>query len=433
MRDAPGIVLDLRGNRGGLMALVYGLGGLLETRDVSFGVMRTRAGWFEMRIRPQRAAYRGQLAVLIDGGTQSAGEIFAGGLQESGRATVVGERSAGATLPSAVKELPTGAILQYAFADFVTANGELLEGKGVLPDVSVKLNRRSLLAGHDPQLEAAVGAIQTHARRDALMSPPPHALAAAIAGDATRAEDLTKTNDGTKSSDVTKTNDGTKSSAAGAKKNAAGAGIDPQVEPVIEKFVEAVGGREAFERLTSRVSKGTFEGTFGGVKVSGAVELLEKSPDKTAALISVPGFGVIRRAYTGLYGYQQIPLFGFQQIEGDELADMKLSAEFNWFVKLKQLYPTMTLKGREKVGGSDAFVVEATPTEGHATRLYFDTQTGLLVRKDKTYFEDYREVDGVKLPFRERDDFSVITITEVKHNLPVDDARFAEEKNCFTQ
>ena len=93
----------------------------------------------------------------------------------------------------------------------------------------------------------------------------------------------------------------------------------------------------------------------------------------------------------------------------------------------------MTLKGREKVGGSDAFVVEATPAEGHATRLYFDTQTGLLLRKDKTYFEDYREVDGVKLPFRERDDFSVIRLTEVKHNLPVDDARFAEEKNCFTQ
>src|SRR5437764_382579 len=294
-------------------------------------------------------------------------------------------------------------------------------------DVALPICRRALLAGHDPQLEAAVAAIEPRSARDVLTPTPPHALAAAIAGDATRAEGLTK------ASDATKTNGGTKSSAEGAKKDASGAGVDPQVEPVIEKFVEAVGGRAAFERLSSRVSKGTFEGTFGGVKVSGAVELLEKSPDKTAALISVPGIGVIRRAYTGLYGYQQIPLFGFEQIEGNELADMKLSAEFNWFVKLKQLYPTMTLKGRERVGGSDAFVVEATPAEGHATRLYFDTQTGLLVRKDRTYFEDYREVDGVKLPFRERDDFSVIRLTEVKHNPPVDDARFAEEKNCFTQ
>src|SRR5438270_8938717 len=171
------------------MALIYGLGGLLETRAVSFGVMRTRAGWFELRVMPQRTSYRGQLVVLIDGGTQSAGEIFASGLRDSGRAVVVGERSAGATLPSAVKELPTGAILQYAFADFVTASGELLEGRGVLPNLHVKLSRRA-------------------------------------AGDATRAEGLTKASDAT------------------------GAGVDPQVEPVIEKFVEAVGGRAAFERLS---------------------------------------------------------------------------------------------------------------------------------------------------------------------------------------
>src|SRR3712207_1254823 len=108
MKDAPGLVLDLRGNRGGLLGLVYGLGGLLETRPVSFGVMRTRAGWHDLAVVPQKNGYRGRLVVLIDAETQSAAEIFAGGVQASGRAVVVGQRSAGATLPSAAKELPTG-------------------------------------------------------------------------------------------------------------------------------------------------------------------------------------------------------------------------------------------------------------------------------------------------------------------------------------
>jgi hypothetical protein len=93
----------------------------------------------------------------------------------------------------------------------------------------------------------------------------------------------------------------------------------------------------------------------------------------------------------------------------------------------------MTLKGKEDVGGAEAYAVTATPADGHAVTLYFDARTGLLLRRDRTYFEDYREVDGVKLPFRIRDDFSTITLTEVKHNVPLDDARFVEEKNCFTQ
>src|ERR1044071_836589 len=125
MKDAPGIVLDLRGNRCGVLGLVYGLGGLLETRPVSFGVMRTRAGRPDLAVVAAKNGSRGQLVVLIDAETQSAAEMFAAGVQASGRAVVVGQRSAGATLPSAAKELPTGAILQYAFADFVGGDGRI--------------------------------------------------------------------------------------------------------------------------------------------------------------------------------------------------------------------------------------------------------------------------------------------------------------------
>jgi carboxyl-terminal processing protease len=237
MQDAPGLVLDLRGNRGGLLGLVYGLGGLLETRSVSFGEMRTRAGRHALAVVPSKNGYRGQLVVLIDAETQSAAEIFAGGVQASGRAVVVGLRSAGATLPSAAKELPTGAILQYAFADFVSADGHPIEGVGVEPNLSVKLNRRGLLAGRDPQLEAALRAIETNVPAPAVVrmpAPPPRPIrdipvVAPVVGDVEAV---------TLEGRTTET-----------------AAVAPEVEPILERYAEATGRvRAGVARPTTRVS-----------------------------------------------------------------------------------------------------------------------------------------------------------------------------------
>jgi carboxyl-terminal processing protease len=419
MKDAPGIVLDLRGNRGGLLGLVYGLGGLLETRPVSFGVMRTRAGWHDLGIVPQKNGYRGQLVVLIDAETQSAAEIFAGGVQASGRAVVVGQRSAGATLPSAAKELPTGAILQYAFADFVGGDGRLIEGAGVEPNLSVKLTRRRLLAGRDPQLEAALDAIETKGAAPFVGAPAPPPSVTVVAGERDAAESLkARPAEGGKEAEAT----------------AEGAGVAPEVEPILERYAEASGLKRADgARLSTRVSKGRIEGAYAGMKVSGTVELIEKAPDKFVALVNVDGLGVIRRGFTGEYGYMQIPLFGFRRVEGAELSELRLEARWAWAEDLRRLYPSMRLKGKEEVGGAEAHVVEAMNTSGARATLYFDVKTGLLVRRDRTYFEDFREVDGRRLPFRVRDDFSVITYGEVRHNAAVEDARFAEEKDCFTR
>jgi carboxyl-terminal processing protease len=77
-------------------------------------------------------------------------------MQELGRAVVVGERTAGAALPSIFQKLPTGALFQYAVADFRTPKGTLIEGRGVAPDIEVRLTRRALLKGRDPQLDAAI-------------------------------------------------------------------------------------------------------------------------------------------------------------------------------------------------------------------------------------------------------------------------------------
>jgi carboxyl-terminal processing protease len=160
MNDAPGIIIDLRSNPGGVGAMASGMAGMLETKRVSLGVMKLRTSQLNFIAFPQEGAYSGPVVILIDGGSASTSEIFAGGMQELGRAVVVGERSMGAALPSQIMQLPTGARLQYAVADFKTPKGVLIEGRGIKPDKEVNLTRRALLEGRDSQLEAAIEQIK---------------------------------------------------------------------------------------------------------------------------------------------------------------------------------------------------------------------------------------------------------------------------------
>jgi zinc protease len=109
-------------------------------------------------------------------------------------------------------------------------------------------------------------------------------------------------------------------------------------------------------------------------------------------------------------------------------------------VKLKELYPKREVKGKEKVGEREAYLVEAVPSEGGPVKMYFDTENSFLTKVQldvetpqgtldvQTTFGDYKEVDGIKLPFMIRQvagvlDF-VIKIQEVKHNVPIDDEKF---------
>ena len=154
-----GLIIDLRGNPGGVGLMSCGLAGMLESNETSLGTMRMRAGFQNFAVFPQSGAYLGPVVVLIDEMSASTSEVFAGGMQALGRATVVGKRSAGAALPSFFEKLPTGALFQYAIGDFKTPKGILIEGRGVTPDIEVELSREALLNGSDPQLDAAIKAI----------------------------------------------------------------------------------------------------------------------------------------------------------------------------------------------------------------------------------------------------------------------------------
>lgn len=158
-KDAPGIIIDLRGNPGGVGAMALPIAAMFCHEQTLLGTMKLRNGEIRFLVYPVTDPYMGQLVFLTDETSASTAEILAGGLQECGRAKVVGQPSVGAVMPALIEKLPIGARLQYAVADFKTPKEVMLEGRGVLPDIEVNITRNALLAGHDPVLDAAISLI----------------------------------------------------------------------------------------------------------------------------------------------------------------------------------------------------------------------------------------------------------------------------------
>lgn len=217
-------------------------------------------------------------------------------------------------------------------------------------------------------------------------------------------------------------------------------GALPTVDKILDNYLKAAGGREAWEKLTSRMSKGSIQ--IPAMNMNGTVEINEKAPDKSYTVTTFPGFGDIRQGFDGTTGWTSDPQSGLHVMAGQELAEIKRDSQFYMPLKLRQIYPHISLMGKDKVGDRDAWILEVAPAEGSADTLYFDVQSGLLLRQKgerespqgkaqiQTDLEDYRDVDGIKLPFtiRQTSDAGtfIIQLTEVHHNVPVVDAMFAK-------
>lgn len=151
------LIIDLRGNIGGVGALALGLAKRLMSHDGSLGELRYRDRKESYKFPGAGdQAFKGKVIVLIDAKSASSSELFAAGLQDAGRAAVIGTRSAGAVLLSLIKPLPTGGSMLYPIADVFTPKGTRLEGRGVIPDIEVKMRRQALTEGRDLVLEAAI-------------------------------------------------------------------------------------------------------------------------------------------------------------------------------------------------------------------------------------------------------------------------------------
>lgn len=212
----------------------------------------------------------------------------------------------------------------------------------------------------------------------------------------------------------------------------------PTVDQILEKYVSALGGKAAIEKLTSRAAKGTFE--MPAQSVSANMEAFVKAPNKSAFAIDIPGFGLFKQSFNGSKGWISNPASGLREMAASEVEATKRDDDLHQPIKFKQFYPKIELKGTVKVGDRDTYLVEATPAGGSVEKFYFDTQTGLLARSDneretpdgkissEVLYEDYRDVDGVKVPHTTRHNTSalsfVLKLTEVKQNVPIEDAKF---------
>ena len=162
-RNADGLILDLRGNVGGMVGMLIGAAGHFFKEQGSLGSMVMRDNYLSLFINPRLVdgtgkrvePFSGPVAILVDEITASASEVFAGGMQDLGRARIFGRTTAGQALPAVFDQLPNGDALYHPVADFIPPKGTRFEGRGVVPDVEIPLDRDALLQKRDPVFDKA--------------------------------------------------------------------------------------------------------------------------------------------------------------------------------------------------------------------------------------------------------------------------------------
>jgi zinc protease len=210
----------------------------------------------------------------------------------------------------------------------------------------------------------------------------------------------------------------------------------PKAETVLEDYIKATGGRDAYEKLKNRASSATME--LAGAGIKGTIKATQAAPNR---LVVVTEFGPAGKTVQGTDGQSAwllSPILGDRLLEGEEKAAILFQAEFNKEANWKTAYQKVECTGIDDVNGKPAYKVVLTPKAGKPTTRYFDKESHLHVKETITqatpmgeitvemYPSDYKKVDGILLPFTVTQKVlgqSVeIKMTEVKHNvdLPAD-------------
>lgn len=213
----------------------------------------------------------------------------------------------------------------------------------------------------------------------------------------------------------------------------------PTVDQVLNRYVAAIGGREAWSKLHSRTSLGTIQ--MPAMHLTGTVMIHEKAPNKVLLVVILAG-QTYRQGYDGSVGWSDDPENGTKEKTGAQLVEAARDADFYRPLHMGKTYVRLAVTGEQKVGDRDAWVLQADLPEGGSDKLFFDTQSGLIVRAVSQQhtdqgvvavaedFKDYREIDGVKLPFEvlqtNGDSTLTISLGEVRHNVELDDSEFVK-------
>ena len=210
-------------------------------------------------------------------------------------------------------------------------------------------------------------------------------------------------------------------------------------DDLFDKYVKALGGATAIEKITSRVAKGTI--AFGGKQF--AIDVYSKDPDKRASFVHMPE-GDNATIFDGHEGWLAAPGHPIHEMQGSELDGAGIDADLHFATHLKQMFTESQVRGTEKIDDQNAYLVVGRREGKPPLRLYFDEQSGLLLRlvrygetalgrlPTQIDYADYRQVDGVKIPFRwtlaRPAGRFTIQATELKVNAPVDDAKFSKPR-----
>jgi photosynthetic reaction center cytochrome c subunit len=208
----------------------------------------------------------------------------------------------------------------------------------------------------------------------------------------------------------------------------------PAATQILDKYLAAVGGADALEKVHSRVQKGTLE-AMGNTY---PIEVYSEAPDKRIS-ISHPPNGESVTAYNGEVGWLTIRS-GVHRMSGVDAAAARIDAELCFPSRIREMYAEWDVKRGEEIAGRATLLLASKGVGKLPLELYFDTETGLLLRM-RRYVEtplgrnptqidyaDYRALDGVKIPYqwtvaRPNGAFT-IRIEQVQQNVPIDEKLF---------
>ena len=209
----------------------------------------------------------------------------------------------------------------------------------------------------------------------------------------------------------------------------------PAADQLVDKYLKAVGGAAAIDKVTSRVMKGTI--TFGDRNIP--IDIYSKDPDMRISFTHTPDGDSIT-AFDGHEGWLGMPGRPVREMHGPDIDAAAMDADLHFPAHLKEIFSEVKVQGMEKIGDHEAYLVVGQREGKTPLRLYFDEKSGLLLRlvrfgetplgrlPTQIDYADYREAGGVKIPFRwtlaRPSGRFTIQVSEVKPNVPVDDAKF---------
>ncbi len=212
----------------------------------------------------------------------------------------------------------------------------------------------------------------------------------------------------------------------------------PSAGDIVDKYVQAIGGAAAVEKISSRVAKGSTTG-FGGRKFP--VEIFILSPDKSDVVTHYPN-GDSVTGFNGHEGWSAFPHRPARDMEGADLDAAKLDADLHLPIDLKKIFSELKVGPPQKIGDHEAYQILGVRQGLPPVEFYFDEQSGLLLRQvryaesplglypTRIDYADYRDQDGVKIPFSwitaRPGSSATVQLEQVQQNVAIDDAKFAK-------